>query len=81
VSILKLDSKGRLTLPKEVRSSLGIGDKVLTINSGDHLKVIPLPGDPLSSLNGVLDIKKPFRELRRGAEALAQKEAKISREG
>ncbi len=80
MSILELDSKGRLTLPKEVRSSLGIGDKVLTINAGDHLKVIPLPRDPLSSLNGVLDIKKPFRELRREAEALAHKEAKISRE-
>lgn len=58
---------------------MGIGDKVLTINAGDHLKVIPLPSDPLRSLNGALDIRKPFRHLREEAEALAQKEAKASK--
>jgi bifunctional DNA-binding transcriptional regulator/antitoxin component of YhaV-PrlF toxin-antitoxin module len=76
LSIVELDSKGRLTLPKEVRTSLGMSGKVLTINAGDHVKVIPLPSDPVRSLNGVLDIKKPFKELRRGAEAAAEKEAK-----
>ncbi len=79
MSIVELDSKGRLTLPKKVRSSMGIGNKVLTINAGDHLKIIPLPSDPVRSLNGVLDIKKSFRELRGGAEALAEEEAKKRR--
>ncbi len=58
---------------------MGIGNKVLTINAGDHLKIIPLPSDPVRSLNGVLDIKKSFRELRGGAEALAEEEAKKRR--
>ena len=79
MSIVELDSKGRITLPKELRTSLRLGKKVLTINAGDHLKIIPLPQDPLSSLNGVLDIKKPFKELRREAEALAEREAKRRR--
>ncbi len=81
MSIVELDSKGRLTLPKEVRTSLRMSGKVLTINAGDHVKVIPLPPDPVRFLNGVLDIKKPFKELSREAEALAEKEAKRQREG
>ncbi len=81
MSIVELDSKGRLTLPKEVRTSLGMTGKVLTINAGDHVKVIPLPSDPVRFLDGVLDIKRPFKELRRGAEALAEKETKGRSEG
>ncbi len=46
MSILKLDEKGRLTLPKELRESHDIGGKVLIIDAGDHLKMIPLPPNP-----------------------------------
>lgn len=81
MSIIELDSKGRLTLPKEVRTSLGMSGKVLTINAGDHVKVIPLPSDPVHFLNGVLDIKRSFKELRREAEALAAKEAEGRNQG
>lgn len=45
MSILELDSKGRLTLPKRIRESLGIGKKILIVNAGDHLKIIPLPSN------------------------------------
>lgn len=76
MSILELDSKGRLTLPKEIRESLGIGGKILVINSGDHLKIIPLPSNPLQILHGALNVKKPFRELRKQAELVAEKEAR-----
>lgn len=75
MSVLELDSKGRLTIPKRVRESLGIGRKVLGINAGDHLKVIPLPSDPFKTLNGAFNVKKPFRELRKQAELAAQEEA------
>jgi len=73
---LELDSKGRLTLPKEIRESLGIGEKILVINAGDHLKIIPLPSNPLQVLHGALNVKKPFRELRKQAELVAEKEAR-----
>jgi len=76
MSILELDSKGRLTLPKEVRESLGIRDKILVINAGDHLKIIPLPSDPLGVLHGALNVRKSFRELRRSAELGGEDEAR-----
>ena len=79
MSILELDSKGRLTIPKKVRESLDIGKKVLVINAGDHLKIIPLPSDPLRILHGAFNTKKSFKELRRQAELAARKEAKKER--
>jgi AbrB family looped-hinge helix DNA binding protein len=74
-SIVEVDKKGRITLPKKVRESLGIGKKVLIINAGDHLKIIPLPSDPFAALEGTLSINKPFKELRKQAELVAEKEA------
>ena len=50
MSILEVDSKGRMTLPKRIRESLNIRRRVLLINAGDHLKIIPLPsGSPKSA--------------------------------
>lgn len=79
MSILELDSKGRLTLPKKIRESVHMGKKVLVINAGDHLKIIPLPSDPLQILHGAFNTTKSFKELRRQAELTAQKEAKKER--
>jgi len=79
MTIMEIDRKGRLTLPKKTRESLHIGEKVLVINAGDHLKIIPLPSDPLRILHGAFNIKKPFKELRKQAELTAQKEAKKER--
>lgn len=76
MSILELDSKGRLTIPKRVRESLGIGKKVLVINAGDHLKIIPLPSDPFRTLHGAFNTRKPFKELRKQAELAAEEEAR-----
>jgi bifunctional DNA-binding transcriptional regulator/antitoxin component of YhaV-PrlF toxin-antitoxin module len=70
-----LDSKGRLTLPKEIRRSLDIEKKILIINAGDHIKIIPLPSNPLKVLHGTFNIKKSFKELRKQAELIAEKEA------
>lgn len=38
MSIMEIDQKGILTLPKDIRESLDIGKKVLVINAGDLLK-------------------------------------------
>jgi len=76
MSILELDNKGRLTLPKDVRRSLEIGKKVLVINAGDHLKIIPLPSDPFQTLHGAFNVRKSFKELRKQAELTAETEAK-----
>lgn len=74
-SILELDNKGRITLPKETRVALNIERKVLVVNAGDHLKVIPLPSDPFRVLHGAFNVRKPFKELRRQAELIAEREA------
>jgi len=76
LSILELDRKGRLTLPKEIRDSMEITKKVLVINAGDHIKIIPLPNDPLQTLHGAFNVKKPFKELRKRAEMVAENEVK-----
>ncbi|MFQ5710355.1 MAG: hypothetical protein ACE5GD_01105 [Candidatus Geothermarchaeales archaeon] len=76
MSISKVDKKGRLAIPKSLRESLSIEKKVLIINAGDHLKVIPLPPNPFKVLHGTFNTEKPFRELRRRAESLALDEAK-----
>lgn len=57
ISILELDKNGGVTLPKKIRGSLGIGEKVLVINAGDHLKIIPLPSNPIQILHGTFNIK------------------------
>jgi hypothetical protein len=49
---------------------------VLLINAGDHVKLIPLPTDPFQTLNGALDIDKPYTQLREEAEKTAQIEAR-----
>lgn len=79
MSILELDDKGRLTLPKKIRESLGIEEKILVINAGDHLKIIPLPSNPFQTLHGAFNVKKPFRDLRKQAELTAENLAKGER--
>ncbi|MBS7650955.1 AbrB/MazE/SpoVT family DNA-binding domain-containing protein [Candidatus Bathyarchaeota archaeon] len=64
MSILELDEKGRVTIPKDVRRSLGIVKKALVINAGGHLKIIPLPSDPFKTLHGAFNVRKTFKELR-----------------
>jgi DNA-binding transcriptional regulator/RsmH inhibitor MraZ len=76
MSIQELDSKGRLMIPKREREKMKMTRRVLVINAGDHLKVIPLPDKPLESLEGAIRSEKPFSELRRSAEELAAREAR-----
>jgi len=72
--VQELDSKGRLTVPKSYRRGLQLERKVLVVNAGDHLKLIPIPKDPVETLRGAFSVKKTFRELRKEAEAEAEKE-------
>jgi len=75
MSIFELDRNGGVTLPKKIRGSLGIGEKVLVINAGDHLKIIPLPSNPIQILHGTFNIKN-FSKTEGGAELTAEREAK-----
>jgi len=79
LGILELDGRGRLTLPKKIRESLGIEEKILVINAGDHLKIIPLPSNPFQTLHGAFNVEKPFGELRKQAELTAENLAEEER--
>jgi len=46
------------------------------MNAGDHLKIIPLPSNPLQILHGAFNVKKPFKKLREQAVLTAENEAK-----
>jgi len=56
-----------------------MGKKILVINAGDHLKIIPLPSNPFQILHGAFNVKKSFKELRKQAELTAEEEAKKER--
>ena len=75
MSVLEVDSKGRILLPRKDRERIGIGKRVLAINLGDHLEIIPLPSDAIAELDGTLNINKPFEKLRKEAEDRAMAEA------
>jgi AbrB family looped-hinge helix DNA binding protein len=79
MSLLELDKKGRVTVPKEYRRELGLQGKVLVINAGDHLKLIPLPKDPIKALRGAFTTKKSFKQLRKQAEAEAERQVRRRR--
>ncbi len=75
MSIREIDSEGRITIPKKDRDRTLNTKKVLILNVGDHLKIIPLPHKSLDDLKGSLSIPKPFNEMRKEAEKLAISEA------
>lgn len=49
------------------------------INAGDHLKLIPVPKDPIGALRGAFTIKKSFKELRKQAETEVENAVRAQR--
>ena len=70
LSILKVDSRGRLTLPKEFRA-----EKVVAIPAGSFLILIPVPAKPREAAKSWLKSEKSVRKLRELAEREARREA------
>lgn len=71
---VELDERGRITIPKNLRQNIK-HQKFIIIQAGDHLKLIPIPQDPLKTLEGALQTTKTFKQLRKEALELATKEA------
>lgn len=73
--IVKVTSKGQVTIPKGMREQLGISDqdRLLFAVEGDRLIATPVRQTPLGELYGALPATKPYpghdkvrQKLRRG---------------
>jgi bifunctional DNA-binding transcriptional regulator/antitoxin component of YhaV-PrlF toxin-antitoxin module len=71
VSVVKIDERGRLTLPRELRDR----DKAVMINVGAFVVVIPLPKQPEVRALSWLNSKKNTRGLKEVAEEKAKEDA------
>ncbi len=73
---MKVTRQGQTTIPKSIRDKYGIaeGDRLIYVDLGDHLAVLPVPKYPLRVLEGLrLDVKEPVHEMRREALRVAQR--------
>jgi bifunctional DNA-binding transcriptional regulator/antitoxin component of YhaV-PrlF toxin-antitoxin module len=74
VSNARLDDRGRLTLPKELRERYG--DCYHVVDLHDGIKLIPVADDPLAALRDEFaDVEGSAEELREGARDAAVDEA------
>jgi len=71
---VSLDSRGRLTLPKELRERYGDRYHIVELPGG--IKLVPVADDPLDALREEFaDVDKSADELREGARETALNEA------
>ena len=70
MSITTITSKGQVTIPKDIRDALGLGqgDKVLFSVETDHVVLTPLPRGRLGDLYASLPASRPYP----GHEAIRQ---------
>ena len=70
MSETKLDDRGRLTLPKELRERYG--DHYHVVELHDGIKLVPIAEDPLEALRAEFeDVEKSVAELREEAREAA----------
>lgn len=74
MSEVTLDSRGRLTVPKEIRERYG--DRYHVVELHDGVKLIPVAEEPLDALRDEFaDVDRTADELREGARDEALEEA------
>ena len=72
--LVTIDEKNRVALPKEIREKLGLKEKILIVDLGDHIGIYPVPHDSFESLHGSFNTEKTFKELREKAEEMVIEE-------
>ncbi|MFQ5711165.1 MAG: AbrB/MazE/SpoVT family DNA-binding domain-containing protein [Candidatus Geothermarchaeales archaeon] len=73
---VKVTRQGQTTIPKPLREKYLIdeGDKVIYIDVGDHMAVLPVPKHPLKALEGLrLEAEGSVYEMRKKALETAQR--------
>ena len=76
--VVTVDDRGRVKLPK---GTVRPGDKVLIINAGRRLILIPIPLKPLEFSHGWIKASIDRRTARILADEAASREAQIKLEG
>ncbi len=62
MAIARVTIKGQVTIPRAIRSQMGIkaGDGVVFVVEGDHVVLVPIKRKPLGALFGSLPVETPF---------------------
>ena len=79
---VKVTRQGQTTIPKELRDRYDIkeGDKVLYIDVGGYMVVLPMPKDPLKELQALrIKDRRTIAEIRREIYRSALKESEERR--
>ena len=71
LSVVKIDERGRVLLPRELREA----DRAVVIAAGSYALVIPVPAKPEEHASGWLATKHTAKELKALAEEGARKDA------
>jgi AbrB family looped-hinge helix DNA binding protein len=72
----KVTRQGQTTIPKDLRDKYQIkeGDRIIYVDVGDHMALLPVPKEPLKVLEGLrLDVEESVYEMRKEALEAAQK--------
>ena len=67
---VKVTRQGQTTIPKPLREKYMIdeGDRVVYVDLGDHLAVLPVPKDPVKALEDLrIEVSESVDEMRREA--------------
>lgn len=77
MSIVKVDRRGRITLPKKAKKNFRHWRKSPYSEYGRPSSNNSIPSDPFEALEGTLSINKSFKELRKQAELVAEEGATV----
>jgi bifunctional DNA-binding transcriptional regulator/antitoxin component of YhaV-PrlF toxin-antitoxin module len=72
MSVVEIDERGRMTIPKKMGLKKS---RALVIPAGSYFLTIPLPKSPQEEAEKWLDTKKDHEELKVQAEKIAQEDA------
>jgi len=73
---VKVTRQGQTTIPKPLRQKYMIdeGDRIIYVDLGDHVALLPVPKDPVKALEGLrIDVKESVYEMRKEALEAAQR--------
>ena len=72
MSVVEIDDRGRMTIPKEIGLR---GSKAAVIPAGSFFVVIPIIGDPYQVAGGWLDAGRDAKALKESADRKAAEDA------